>query len=152
MSEYRRFWLALVVLALISPLGLSLPDALKAGSAWGEWGVDEIRQRIGYVPLQVIGMTVRFMYAFQRQAEEIHLAKKSRSVCRAPIVSMQAWVGSRIAAAWERSLRLMEEVGEAMTARGFRGERRFPPGAGFGAAEWTLGAAVVAACAVAHLI
>ena len=50
MKEYRKFWAALIVLALVSPVGLYLPKIMKAGSAWGEWGVGEIKQMIGYAP------------------------------------------------------------------------------------------------------
>jgi cobalt/nickel transport protein len=50
MNEYRRLWIALLVLALLSPIGLYLPSVLKAGAAWGEWGLDEIRQMLGYTP------------------------------------------------------------------------------------------------------
>ena len=50
MKEYRKLWIALIVLALASPLGLYLPSILKAGSAWGEWGVDEVKRMIGYAP------------------------------------------------------------------------------------------------------
>jgi cobalt/nickel transport protein len=50
MREYRRLWIGLVVLALISPIGLYLPELMRAGTAWGEWGVDEIKQMIGYAP------------------------------------------------------------------------------------------------------
>lgn len=35
----RKLWLGLAVLMIISPLGL-----LAAGSAWGEWGVDDFNQ------------------------------------------------------------------------------------------------------------
>jgi hypothetical protein len=50
MKEYRRLWAALIVMALVSPIGLYLPRIMQAGSAWGEWGVDEIKQLIGYAP------------------------------------------------------------------------------------------------------
>ncbi|MBI2001402.1 MAG: hypothetical protein HYS69_09535 [candidate division NC10 bacterium] len=102
--------------------------------------------------LQILGMTVRYLHAFHRQSEETHLGKKSRSVCRAPIAREQAWVGSRIANAWERGLHLMEEVAHAMTARGFRGEARFLPGTRFGAPEWRLLLSVVLFCAGAHVV
>ena len=36
---------ALVVLAFATPLGL-----LAAGTAWGEWGVGELKDTLGYVP------------------------------------------------------------------------------------------------------
>jgi cobalt/nickel transport system permease protein len=102
--------------------------------------------------VQVAGMTVRYLHAFHRQAEETHLGKKSRSVCRAPLASEQAWVGSRIAAAWDRGLHLMEEVGDAMTARGFRGEARFPPGVPFRAVDWGFLGTVLVLCAAAHVL
>jgi hypothetical protein len=37
-------------LILFSPLGLLLPEHFKAGTAWGEWGIDEIGKLVGYVP------------------------------------------------------------------------------------------------------
>lgn len=50
MSTINKLWLGLCVLALFSPIGLILPDKFKAGSAWGEWGPDEIQKMVGYVP------------------------------------------------------------------------------------------------------
>ena len=50
MRDYRRLWIGLVILALVSPIGLYLPKLMRAGAAWGEWGVDEIKQMIGYAP------------------------------------------------------------------------------------------------------
>ena len=38
-------WIGLAALALLSPLGL-----LAAGTAWGEWGVEEIQTLVGSVP------------------------------------------------------------------------------------------------------
>jgi len=53
----RRLAIGLGVLVLLSPLGLYLPSAFRAGPAWGEWGSAEIRQEVarhtgghGYVP------------------------------------------------------------------------------------------------------
>lgn len=48
--EYRKFVVALVVMAALSPLGLYLPRLLGAGGAWGEWDKEEIAARVGYVP------------------------------------------------------------------------------------------------------
>ena len=31
-------------------MGLILPELFKAGGAWGEWGVDELKDIAGYVP------------------------------------------------------------------------------------------------------
>jgi hypothetical protein len=40
----------LLVLAVATPLGLLLPELMKAGGAWGEWGLEEVKQMVGYVP------------------------------------------------------------------------------------------------------
>lgn len=50
MRETRNFWIALLILAVLTPVGLYLPHALKAGSAWGEWGIGEVKRMIGYAP------------------------------------------------------------------------------------------------------
>ncbi len=102
--------------------------------------------------LQVAGMTVRYLHVFLRQSEETHLGKRSRSMCRAPMVAEQAWVGSHIATAWDRALHLMEEVSDAMTARGFRGEARFPPGSYFRMRDWGFLGVVILLCVAAHVL
>lgn len=50
MKITTRLWILLGILVLLSPLGLILPEHFKAGSAWGEWGSDEIKELVGYVP------------------------------------------------------------------------------------------------------
>lgn len=57
MKSTTKLWIGLGVLAIISPLGLIIPDHFMAGSAWGEWGSNEIRNLVGYVPagLQRLG-------------------------------------------------------------------------------------------------
>ncbi len=50
MKEYRTFLIALGVMALLTPAGLYLPEIVKGGAAWGEWGIDEVREMIGYAP------------------------------------------------------------------------------------------------------
>lgn len=41
---------SILFLVLISPLGLILPAVFNAKSAWGEWGLDEIKALLGYIP------------------------------------------------------------------------------------------------------
>jgi hypothetical protein len=50
MKTITKLWIGLGILAVISPIGIYLPDKLKAGSAWGEWSSDEIQGLIGYIP------------------------------------------------------------------------------------------------------
>lgn len=50
MTLTGKLWAGIGALIALSPLGLILPDHFKAGSAWGEWGTDEIQKMSGYVP------------------------------------------------------------------------------------------------------
>ncbi len=46
----KRLWIGLTILALLSPLGIILPEKFNAGDAWGEWGTDTLEKLLGYVP------------------------------------------------------------------------------------------------------
>jgi energy-coupling factor transporter transmembrane protein EcfT len=107
--------------------------------------------RLPAVFLHTAGMTVRYLHLLLRQSEEAHLGKKSRTICRRPLASDQMWVGSRIAAAWEKSLQLMTDVTDAMTARGFTGEFRVPAGRTLAPTDWACVMLVAALCVGAHL-
>jgi hypothetical protein len=37
-------------MALLTPLGIVLPEKFKAGDAWGEWGAETLEKFLGYVP------------------------------------------------------------------------------------------------------
>lgn len=50
MKTTVKLWFGLVILILLSPLGLFLPEYFKAGDAWGEWGSDSLKELVGYVP------------------------------------------------------------------------------------------------------
>ncbi|MGA9097768.1 MAG: PDGLE domain-containing protein [Methanotrichaceae archaeon] len=44
----RNLMIGLVALVILTPLGL-----LATGTAYGEWGSDEIKEKLGFVPLGV---------------------------------------------------------------------------------------------------
>jgi hypothetical protein len=50
MKITTKFWIGIAALIILSPLGLILPEHFKAGSAWGEWGADEMQKLVGYIP------------------------------------------------------------------------------------------------------
>jgi len=50
LSPAARIGVALGALVVMSPLGLYLPARFAAGSAWGEWGSNEIAKIAGYTP------------------------------------------------------------------------------------------------------
>ena len=41
----RRYWIGLVILVMLTPLG-----SLVEGTAWGEWGTEELETVLGYIP------------------------------------------------------------------------------------------------------
>ncbi|MDA8085306.1 MAG: hypothetical protein M0Z75_01255 [Nitrospiraceae bacterium] len=49
-KSQKRLWIGLVILALLTPLGIVIPDKFKGGGAWGEWGPAELGKLVGYVP------------------------------------------------------------------------------------------------------
>lgn len=50
MNLTTKLWIGILILIILSPLGLILPEHFKAGSAWGEWGADEMQKLVGYIP------------------------------------------------------------------------------------------------------
>ena len=56
MKPYRGLWVTILAMALLSPLGLYLPELMRAGAAWGEWGLDEVKEMVGYAPNGMQGL------------------------------------------------------------------------------------------------
>ena len=50
---YRRLWLGLLLLTLLTPLGLLLPEKFGATGAWGEWRARQLKEKWGRVPAQL---------------------------------------------------------------------------------------------------
>jgi hypothetical protein len=46
----KRLCIGLLIMALLTPLGILLPEKFKAEEAWGEWGVEKLQKVLGYVP------------------------------------------------------------------------------------------------------
>jgi cobalt/nickel transport protein len=72
MKTYRKLWIRLLALIILSPLGLILPARFNAGSAWGEWSTEEIHKLVGYVPAGMSKLSERWKapmpdYAFKGQ-------------------------------------------------------------------------------------
>lgn len=72
MKTITKLWIGLAVLILISPLGIILPARFGAGSAWGEWGADELQKLVGYMPTGMKSLSERWIapmpdYGFRGQ-------------------------------------------------------------------------------------
>jgi len=46
----KKLWIGLLIMALLTPLGVLLPEKFKAEEAWGEWGAEKLEKLLGYVP------------------------------------------------------------------------------------------------------
>lgn len=44
-KNYRKLWWALGALIILSPLGL-----IATGTAFGEWGADQLQEQLGFIP------------------------------------------------------------------------------------------------------
>jgi len=49
-KTHKKLWIGLVIMALISPVGILLPELFNSGDAWGEWGTDALEKLLGFVP------------------------------------------------------------------------------------------------------
>ncbi|MBN2159920.1 MAG: hypothetical protein JW807_11030 [Spirochaetes bacterium] len=51
MSPFQKKLLViLAMVAVLSPLGIILPEKFEAGDAWGEWSAETIRELVGFIP------------------------------------------------------------------------------------------------------
>lgn len=93
--------------------------------------------------VMVAGMMVRYLGLLVQSAEEVHLAKLSRSMVAMSVRRERAWTAATLGEMYRRSRFLAEAVGRAMVSRGYTGEP-----AGLALPRWTVGDALFAlACA-----
>jgi cobalt/nickel transport system permease protein len=85
----------------------------------------------------LLGMMQRYLSVFLRAAQEIHLARLSRTAARGPTRREQAWVAAGIASLLRRTHSLGQAVFHAMLARGYTGEARLLDPPRWTAQEWS---------------
>lgn len=49
-KNQKKLWTGLLIMALLTPVGILLPEMFNAGDAWGEWGTDALEKLLGFVP------------------------------------------------------------------------------------------------------
>lgn len=70
----------------------------------------------------VLSMAQRYLVILVRAAEEIHLAKLSRTISTGPTRREQHWVASGMGSLFRRTHRLAREIHDAMISRGYDGD------------------------------
>ena len=97
----------------------------------------------------VLAMTYRYIFLVLHSANSMLLARKSRIVAKTSGPEQRRWVVSSMGVLMDRSVRMSEEVYQAMLARGFRGEMRTLDSRRMLAADWLLLATSVLTAAAA---
>lgn len=72
----------------------------------------------------VLEMTYRYIYVLLQAAEELFLARKSRTIGRFTTREGHRFVSGAMGALWTKAFNLSEEVHAAMLSRGYTGEPR----------------------------
>lgn len=98
----------------------------------------------------VLAMTYRYIFLVLHTANAMFLARKSRIVARTSGREQRWWVVSSIGVLMSRSLRMSEDVYQAMLARGFQGDMRTVDDYRMRSADWLLLAASVLAAAATY--
>jgi cobalt/nickel transport system permease protein len=80
--------------------------------------------QIPVIYVQTLGMTLRYLLLLGQIVQDMHLAKKSRTLRPRKTRAEQRWVAGQMGALFKRSLRLSADVYRAMVARGYQGEVR----------------------------
>jgi cobalt ECF transporter T component CbiQ len=98
----------------------------------------------------VLAMTYRYIFVLLWIVENMHLARRARTIAPAGPAAERRWIGGRIAALFSRSRLLTEHVYAAMLARGYRGHPRALTTSRFTwrEAAWLIACAAVAALAL----
>ncbi len=132
----RQGLLTAATLCLRVALSAAMVLWLTLGTRWSDLLTALRALGLPALTVQVAGMTVRYLHLLLRQSQEGYLAKRSRTVCRRRLAAEHAWAGSRLGMTWMRGLHLMQEVGDAMTARGFTGDLAPQGPARLAARDW----------------
>lgn len=105
--------------------------------------------RVPNVLVLVLAMTYRYIFLVLHTANAMFLARKSRIVATTSGREQRWWIVSSIGVLMSRSLRMSEEVYQAMLGRGFQGEMRTIDDYQMRAADWLLLAVSVLTAAAA---
>lgn len=80
--------------------------------------------RIPQTFVLVLTMTYQYIFLLVRLVQEMHLARKSRTIRALRTKNEQNWVASRIGTILLKSYKMSDEIHSAMISRGFRGEAK----------------------------
>ncbi|MCL5291833.1 MAG: cobalt ECF transporter T component CbiQ [Actinobacteria bacterium] len=97
--------------ALLIALTTRWPDILRGLSAL----------KVPEVFVTTLGMSQRYAISLLRTVHQLHLAKESRTIGRFPASEERRWVAGRMAFVVKKSVKMSDEVYNAMLSRGYSG-------------------------------
>jgi len=100
--------------------------------------------RVLHVPeafVIVLGMTYRYLFLFLHLANNMFLARQSRTVGPTSGAEQRRWTATTAGALFSKSMKMSGDVHQAMLARGFRGDLRTLADFHMGDSDWLLVAA-----------
>jgi cobalt/nickel transport system permease protein len=80
--------------------------------------------RVPQIFILILGMTCRYIILLVQTVQNIHVARRSRTLRYGSAGAEQRWVASRMGYLFKRTWRMGQEVHRAMLSRGFSGEVR----------------------------
>jgi cobalt ECF transporter T component CbiQ len=89
--------------------------------------------------LMVLALTYKYIFLFSKIVEDMHLARKSRTLFTANSSESRKWVAGRIALLFIKTRQRYEGIFQAMLARGFSGVLRLYGFSGLKASDWAAG-------------
>jgi cobalt/nickel transport system permease protein len=84
----------------------------------------------------VLLLTYRYLFLLVRIVQDLHLARKSRTIKQQDYKEERFWVNGRIAWLLRRSINLSDQVAQAMTARGWQGQVKRLPASKLTVRDW----------------
>jgi cobalt/nickel transport system permease protein len=138
LTVHRDGLVAASIFVLRVGVSVSLAVLLVLTTKWADILKSLRVLRLPSVLVLVLAMTYRYIFLVLHTANAMFLARKSRIVATTSGREQRWWVVSSMGVLMNRSLRMSEDVYQAMLARGFQGEIRTIDDHRMRAADWLL--------------
>ena len=152
LTVHRDGLIAAAIFVLRVSASVSLAILLILTTKWADILKSLRVLRVPNVLVLVLGMTYRYIFLVLHTANAMFLARKSRVVATTSGREQRWWIVSSIGVLMNRSLRMSEDVYQAMLARGFQGEMRTIEDYRMRPGDWLLMATCLLMAAVAVYI
>jgi cobalt/nickel transport system permease protein len=138
LKVHRDGLIAAAIFVLRVSVSVSLAILLILTTKWADILKSLRVLRVPNVLVLVLAMTYRYIFIVLHTANAMFLARKSRVVATTSGREQRWWIVSSIGVLMNRSLRMSEDVYQAMLARGFQSEMRTIDDYRMRPADWLL--------------